>query len=205
MFEQKGKTVKVFIKNPEKGKVKTRLAATLGDEEAVRVYKLLLSYTRGVVLKMEVQKEVWYSGFIDYEDEWDGNVFSKKLQRGQDLGERMKEAFKKSFEEGSSKYVVLIGSDCAELTQEILEEAFRKLKTNELVLGPAEDGGYYLIGMSKFLPDIFDEIEWSTRQVFSKTISKAEQAGLNFALLPELSDVDTVEDWEKAKEKLVDD
>lgn len=205
MPDQQKRIIKVFIKNPEKGKVKTRLAVTLGDLEALKVYKLLLSYTRGVVLQVEAQKEVWYSSFIDHEDDWDGNVFSKKLQRGFDLGERMKRAFGISFGEEGLQSVVLIGSDCAELTQEILEEAFTKLRTHELVLGPAEDGGYYLIGMSKFIPDIFDEIEWSTKNVLNQTISNAERAGVSFSLLVELSDVDTIEDWEKIKEKLSDD
>ncbi len=196
------RTVKIFVKNPERGAVKTRLAASVGQDRALLIYKKLLGYTRNLMLDVKAQKEVWYSRFVDDKDEWNGDHFAKKLQSGGDLGERMKHAFKESFIESPKQSVVLIGSDCAELTSEILEQAFKKLRENDLVIGPAEDGGYYLIGMSKYIPGIFDGIDWSTENVITQTLDKAKQENADFSLLVELNDVDTVEDWERVKERL---
>lgn len=204
MLDKQRRTIKIFIKNPEKGRVKTRLAATLGEAQALSVYKSLLTYTRTVISKIDAEKEVWYSDFVDYKDEWDSNIFYRKKQQGDNLGERMKYAFKSSFEEDTCQSVVLIGSDCAELTELIVEDAFKKLRNHDLVLGPAEDGGYYLIGMSKFIPDVFNGIMWSTHQVLDATIIRAREFGLRFSLLPLLNDVDTFEDWERVKKKLTD-
>ena len=196
------KTIKVFIKNPEKGVVKTRLAASIGKDRALSVYKKLLGYTKNQIVNVEAQKEVWYSKFIDNSDDWDIENFEKKLQSGTDLGERMKNAFKEGFEEDPKQLVILIGSDCAELTQKVIEEAFKELRENDLVIGPAKDGGYYLIGMSKYIPGIFDGIDWSTENVLSQTFAKAKNEHASFSLLEELHDVDTIEDWNRVKDIL---
>lgn len=196
------KTIKVFIKNPEKGAVKTRLAASVGDDRALFVYKKLLDYTRNLVSGIDAQKEVWYSKFVDDSDGWGIENFTKKQQSGANLGERMRNAFKESFIQDREQFVVLIGSDCAELTPEILEQAFEELRKKDLVIGPAEDGGYYLIGMSRFIPEIFVGIDWSTENVLSQTLTKAKKEGAGFALLSELNDVDTIEDWERIKGRL---
>ncbi|MBO6522617.1 MAG: TIGR04282 family arsenosugar biosynthesis glycosyltransferase [Balneolaceae bacterium] len=195
------KTIKIFVKNPEKGAVKTRLAVSVGQEKALFVYEKLLGYTKNLVLDVEAQKEVWYSKFVDHNDQWSEGFFIKKLQSGSNLGERMKQAFKESFSESAKQKVVLIGSDCAELTTEIIDQAFEKLRVIDLVIGPAEDGGYYLIGMSKFIPEIFDGIDWSTESVLSQTFTKARNSYAKVSLLPKLNDVDTIEDWEKVKER----
>ncbi len=196
------KTVKVFIKNPKKGVVKTRLAVSVGEDQALSIYKKLLAYTKDLILELEAQKEVWYSKFIDNNDDWDLKNFAKKLQSGADLGERMKNALKESFDEDPKQLVILIGSDCAELTQKVIEEAFEELRENDLVIGPAEDGGYYLIGMSKYIPGIFDGIEWSTENVLSQTLAKAKNEHASVFLLKKLNDVDTIEDWERVKGRL---
>ena len=107
----------------------------------------------------------------------------------------MKDAFEKIFQ--SHHKVVIIGSDCATLTNSILDDAFEKLGSNPFVIGPAIDGGYYLLGMNQFTSEIFDNIEWSTSNVLPKTIEIIQNLGKNYYLLPELSDIDTEEDWKK--------
>lgn len=191
----------IFIKNLEKGKVKTRLASTLGDKEALNVYKKLTNYTREVASAVKADKQVWYSSFIPKADEWDGEEFIKELQEGADLGQRMKHAFKSAFDKEYQK-VVIIGSDCAELTPDLLNLAYQKLEKNELVAGPSEDGGYYLLGMNAFYGDLFEGIQWSTSKVLSQTLQKAKELALDFELLPERNDVDYEEDWLAVKDQL---
>lgn len=195
--------IKVFIKNLEVGKVKTRLAASIGNEDALNIYEKLISFTRKTVSEINADKEIWYSSYVDDDDDWESHIYIKYKQKGNDLGERMKYAFSDSFLNDKEAKVLLIGSDCAELTAEILEEAFQKLEKNDIVLGPAVDGGYYLIGMSKFYPSIFEKVSWSTSEVLDQTIEKAKEQGLRYALLKELHDVDTLEDWDRVKERVM--
>ena len=195
----KSKTLKIFIKNTQLGKVKTRLAASIGDDEALKVYKKLLNYTRIMTSKVDSQKEVWYSNFIQEKDDWNTLFCAKKIQKGEDLGIRMKNAFGDSFEMNKDEKVILIGSDCAELTSEIIEKAFEELEKHDVVIGPAKDGGYYLIGMNSYYPKLFTNIEWSTSSVFKKTMSTIQENELSYFLLKELNDVDTIEDWNSVK------
>lgn len=189
----------IFIKNPQKGYVKTRLARTVGDEKALEIYHKLLDHTRAICKKVAVDKQVWYSRFIPEEDAWDEGQFEKNLQAGSNLGERMKTAFAKAFDEGYDK-VVIIGSDCAELSAEIINQAYQKIGNKNLVIGPSEDGGYYLLGMDRFCPKLFDGIAWSTSDVLASTLEKAAMLDLSVELLPELNDVDIEEDWKAVKE-----
>lgn len=190
----------VFIKNPQKGRVKTRLAQSVGEERALEIYKKLLDHTRKVARDVAVNKQVWYSQFIPENDAWDKAQFEKKLQRGGNLGERMQNAFREAFTEDYSK-VVIIGSDCAEITAEIIDQAYRKLEDYDLVVGPSADGGYYLLGMNHFYPELFDDIAWSTSDVLSATLEKAAKLNLSSALLPKLNDVDNRKDWLAVKDK----
>ena len=191
----------IFVKNPEKGKVKTRLANTIGDEQALEAYKKLIAYTQQIAREVSVDRQVWYSQFISEADEWNGENFTKKLQQGDDLGIKMKNAFSSAFDSGYSK-VVIIGSDCAELTAQGIEDAFLQLEKNELVVGPSEDGGYYLLGMQEFYPELFEGIQWSTSEVFAQTLQIARRLGLTTGILPELNDVDYEEDWRSVKDQL---
>jgi len=186
----------IFIKNPIKGRAKTRLAATVGDDEALRIYKELLKHTRNIANKIEAERNLFYSHFIDNNDEWNNDEFDKQLQIDGDLGEKMAAGFQTAFENGATK-AVIVGSDCASLTTEIVESAFTKLETNDFVIGPADDGGYYLIGMKTFLPKVFENIDWSTEKVFPQTIDFINQQNKTYALLPMLSDIDYEEDWVK--------
>lgn len=184
----------IFIRNPQLGKVKTRLARTAGDVEALRIYRILLERTRRAALGVQVERWLCYSDFIEKEDDWPEADFSKKMQAGGDLGERMEQAFRKAFEAGAKK-VVIIGSDCPELTGQVLQSAFDQLDEFELVLGPVPDGGYYLLGMKELEPSVFRDIEWSTSEVRARTLEKITAAGKSCSLLPSLPDVDTEEDW----------
>lgn len=190
----------IFVKNPEAGKVKTRLSKTVGRDKALAVYQKLLAYTRNVASPVEADKQVWYSRYIDVNDQWDPKQYSKVIQQGKDLGERMKYAFAEAFRNGYKK-VVIIGSDCAELSSGIIEQAFDSLGKQDVVVGPSVDGGYYLLGMKRLHPNLFEDIEWSTPVVLSKTLERVKQERLGLHLLPELNDVDDEADWNKVKEQ----
>lgn len=196
------KTLKIFIKNPQLGNVKTRLAKSVGSKEALNIYKKLLIYTKSVSLGVKANREVWYSSLIEEFDIWDTNQFIKKLQSGANLGDRMAMAIQESFKNNKGEKVVLIGSDCAEITTKVIEKAFTMLDENEVVIGTANDGGYYLIGMKNYYPELFTEIEWSTTSVLNQTLSKIKKDGLSYVLLEALNDVDTLEDWNKVKERI---
>ncbi|MEX2435241.1 MAG: TIGR04282 family arsenosugar biosynthesis glycosyltransferase [Balneolaceae bacterium] len=183
----------VFVKNPEKGKVKTRLAKSIGDLKALLVYKKLLNYTVQVASGVPVSKQVWYSSFIDYKDSIDQIVFEKRLQEGDDLGARMKKAFARAFDEGFDR-VLIIGSDCPGLTEEMILNAFNVLDNQQVVIGPSEDGGYYLLGMRKFIPDLFSDVNWSTETVYDETVETVKNMGLSYSTLPVLNDIDTEAD-----------
>jgi rSAM/selenodomain-associated transferase 1 len=190
----------IFVKNEEAGKVKTRLAKSVGNEKALEIYRKLLGYTFDQVQPLKVIKEVCYSRFIEEDDLWNEGSYSKQLQEGDVLGERMSKAFKRSFEKGMER-VVIIGSDCAELTTDILREVFSRLKDHDIVIGPAGDGGYYLLGMSKFISELFTDISWSTGAVLEQTLKKADEENATYYKLQELHDVDIEADWELVKHK----
>ncbi|HAS45392.1 MAG TPA: glycosyltransferase [Microscillaceae bacterium] len=184
----------IFTKNPELGKVKTRLAKTIGDQKALEVYQYLLGYTRDITLDLpNTDKAVFYSKFIDAADLWEATNYQKQVQQGEGLGERMSNAFAWGFDQ---KYqsIIIVGSDCIEITQAIITEAFQALQTQDFVIGPAKDGGYYLLGMNAFYPQVFENKTWSTASVFPDTIQDLKAKSNKIHYLPQLSDVDTEKD-----------
>ncbi len=183
----------IFVKNLELGKVKTRLAKSIGDEQALNVYHKLLLYTKEVVKNLNADKAVYYSEHIDNNDLWDNMLFRKHLQQGEDLGEKMQNAFADAFAQGKQR-VIIIGSDCLELETYMIKEAFAVLDNNDVVLGPAKDGGYYLIGMTKFLPTLFEGKNWSTDDLLMDTILDLKKMNAKYYLLKTLNDIDTIED-----------
>lgn len=190
----------VFARHPELGKVKTRLAAGIGLEQALQVYRELLAHTQTVVAPLPVRKWVWLTEAgpaADLSDAWPG--YNQRPQPAGDLGQRMQTAFAHSFAQGAT-VVVIIGTDCPGLATAHLEEAYAALQTHELVLGPASDGGYYLLGMKAVWPTLFENKTWSTDSVRADTLADAAQLGLRVHLLPELRDVDTAEDLQAWKE-----
>jgi rSAM/selenodomain-associated transferase 1 len=189
-------TLLVFIKNPIKGQVKTRLASSVGNEEALRIYNELLNHTRKETSDLACNKLVCYSHYIEDNDEWQKAGFIPYLQHGDDLGERMSNAFDEAFE--NNHKVVIIGSDCPQMSTAMIQTAFDALSNNPIVVGPTFDGGYYLLGMSRFFPELFQNIEWSTDSVCQITIKKAKEIyQITPSMLARLSDVDYIEDWKK--------
>lgn len=183
----------IFVRNPVLGKVKTRIAATAGEKEALRIYKALLLHTNTICAGVMADKFVFYSDHPELGDIWKDEVYDKFLQSGITLGEKMKNAFHQVFEKGYSG-VLVIGSDCLELSSAMMEDAFTALNDHQAVIGPAKDGGYYLLGLTKMIPGVFENKNWSTATVCADTIADFEKAGLSYVCLPMLNDVDTVED-----------
>ncbi|WP_166386546.1 TIGR04282 family arsenosugar biosynthesis glycosyltransferase [Polaribacter sp. 11A2H] len=183
----------IFTRNPELGKAKTRLAKTVGDEKALEIYKFLLDKTKEITSKVTSDKAVYYSVKIRENDIWDAKSYQKHQQVGEDLGIRMLNAFKNSFAAGYQK-VMIIGSDLFDLTSENIENAFQQLDSNDVVLGPAEDGGYYLLGMNALQEDIFKNKDWGTASVRKDTLIDLQDKAV--FLLKELNDVDVFEDIE---------
>lgn len=192
----------IFTKNPELGKCKTRLAATIGDEAALNIYRQLLDHTVGFSKKVLANKSVYYSNSIQKDDRWSEAYFDKKKQINGDLGQKMIAAFKDSFDAGYQK-VVIIGSDCAEIDEEDIHDAFTALATNDVVIGPAIDGGYYLLGMRKLIPALFQDKSWSTPHLINETIATLKDQSLSFSLLVQKSDIDYENDLYR-KEALID-
>ena len=185
----------IFIKNPELGKVKTRLAKTVGDEKALIIYKALMAHTRDIALAVSTDRLLFYSQEIHPNDQWSTTNFKKHLQATGDLGTKMKTAFQQAFQDHQK--VVIIGSDCASLTPTIVKVAFQQLDKHDFVIGPALDGGYYLLGMNQYMPSVFDGIAWSTDSVLADTKQRIKDLKKDYVLLPALSDIDYEEDWIK--------
>ena len=189
----------VFVRNPELGKVKTRLAKTIGDKKALNIYILLIKHTESVLQKVSSDKVVYYSEEIQSNDLWSNRCFQKKLQKGNDLGERMQHAFEMAFKEGYEK-VVIVGSDLFDLKAVHIENAFKALENHDLVIGPSLDGGYYLLGMKVLHPAVFKNKQWGTDSVLETTLKNLEQE--NVKLLEALNDIDTFDDLQRHPELL---
>lgn len=186
----------IFTRNPELGKVKTRLAASIGNQNALDVYKFLLKHTQEIVSKVDVTRRILYSEEIINNDIWDDKIYQKALQSGTDLGEKMKNAFAEGFKNGYKK-IVIIGTDLYDLEASNIEIAFQKLENHDVVIGPAEDGGYYLLGL-KFIPEnIFSNKKWSTDTVFKDTLN--DIVSYKVHLLNTKNDIDTVDDIKNIK------
>jgi len=190
-FPTSKKALIIFTRNPELGKVKTRLAKSVGDESALEIYKFLLKHTVAITKNLNVDKYVFYSENIHRDDIWNPEIFRKKLQTGTDLGEKMQNAFSELFEMGYEK-VLIVGSDIFELGQSDIENAFEVLQTTETVIGPATDGGYYLLGMKELNATIFQNKNWGTSTVLEETLADLRQK--KYVLLEERNDVDYFED-----------
>jgi len=190
----KKEVVLVFQRNEVLGKVKTRLAAGVGEEQAMEIYRYLLNKTYLALKEITVPVTTYFSEFIPENPIYSAE--NKLVQVGGDLGERMKNAFAAHLETGMEK-VVLIGTDCPSLEGIHLVQAFEALEHSDLVLGPARDGGYYLIGMKRRADFLFEGITWSSELVLSQTLTLAAEQGLHSSLLPILEDIDSLEDWER--------
>jgi uncharacterized protein len=183
----------IFVKNPEIGKVKTRLAESIGDERALEVYHKLLERTLAITQPLAMDKFVYYSPEIIHDDLWNEALFYKAQQSDGDLGTKMQTAFEQRFAVGYQR-VCIIGSDCYELNSQIIEQAFLELRQHDTVIGPSTDGGYYLLGMKTLHHELFNSKSWSTDQVSAQTIADIKDQKLSCFLLPELTDIDREDD-----------
>lgn len=183
----------IFARNPVRGKVKTRLAATMGDDKALSIYQSLLEHTVQITQQLPCDPYVFYADGISLNDIWSDDRYLKKNQEGKDLGQRMLHAFDTLFQQGYQK-IIIIGTDCFELSSSILLDAFTVLDEKQVVIGPSEDGGYYLLGMRHFFPFLFEEKAWSTDTVCSSTIQQLEIQNICYEILPILNDIDTEDD-----------
>jgi uncharacterized protein len=188
----------LFARFPVAGKVKTRLIPTLGAEEAAALHRRLVLRTlrtaHALCQSQNVELEIRFAGDDANEmQHWLGDGWLCRPQCGGDLGQRMAGAFTDSFREGSPA-TVIIGSDCPSLTAETLASAFASLKTNPVVYGPATDGGYYLIGLTRLVPEIFQGVAWGTETVLAQSLEILARSGCKPALLQPLDDLDRPED-----------
>lgn len=183
----------IFTRKPEKGQVKTRLAKGVGNDKALKIYKVLLQHTAKITSKVDAQKRVFYTKSIVRNDVWDDRIFDKHLQSTGDLGEKMQKAFELAFEHEFQK-VIIIGSDLYDIDHNLINSAFSKLNHNEVVIGPATDGGYYLLGLKTIYPDIFKNKPWGTDTVLKLTLNDLVEKKV--VLLEAKNDIDYVEDLE---------
>jgi rSAM/selenodomain-associated transferase 1 len=216
-----GELLVVFVKLPEPGRVKTRLAATIGAGPAAAVYRELVDLTLKAVStwlaalppsdRMAASRQVWI--YFDPPDQesavrsWLSRWFDRWHQHGSswgrivpqadgDLGKRLQHVFHQGFEMGFSK-IAAIGTDCPALDAALLEAAFESLHRTEMVVGPAADGGYYLIGLTREEPSVFAGIPWSAPDTLAATREAARRGGVRLLELPPLADIDTEADWRR--------
>jgi hypothetical protein len=187
--------VLVFVRAPEAGRVKTRLAAEIGGEAALRVYVRLAEHALEQARAAGAAVRVHFTpgGAGERVKEWLGPGAAYLPQAEGDLGERMRGAFDAAFAAGFWR-VVIIGSDLPDLSAELLRRAFALLDAGEAVLGPARDGGYWLLGLRRPVPEVFRGIAWSTAEVFADTVARLRAEGIEPALLEVLIDVDEAAD-----------
>jgi len=191
----------LFTRYPEAGKTKTRLAEKLGARAAAELQRLMTEHAAAIMNALRKQRsisvEIQFAGGDESTmQQWLGPDFIYRKQLGQDLGQRMGNAFSAVFSKGVER-IVVIGSDCPSLTKDILAQAFDCLQASDLVLGPTHDGGYYLIGLRQMRTSVFAAIPWGTENVFAATRDIADQEGISCSLLETLHDVDRPKDLDR--------
>ncbi|WP_214662598.1 TIGR04282 family arsenosugar biosynthesis glycosyltransferase [Amazonocrinis nigriterrae] len=194
----------IFTRYPEPGKTKTRLIPALGILGAANLQRQMTEYTVSQVKELQkatgISLEVRFTGGnLQLMQDWLGLGLVYQSQGEGDLGLRMARSLFDSFQ-SSMEQVIIIGTDCPGVNSQILTQAFEQLHTFDLVLGPAIDGGYYLIGLRRLIPELFANIDWGTSQVLQQTVDIAEELNISLIYLPALADVDLPEDlpiWEQ--------
>jgi len=190
----------IVMKYPEIGKVKMRLAESIGEEAATGLYRAFIQDILSTVQSLEISYHIAVHPPESQDEfaEWLGSAHQYFQQRGADLGERLKNGFRTMFEKDYQQ-VIALASDSPDLPIEILREAVIALQTHEIVIGPATDGGYYLIGFSRdcFIPEAFEGISWSTASVLEETLTRIGSINQQIHSLPEWADVDTIGDLQK--------
>ena len=190
----------ILAKNPVLGRAKTRIGKVKGDHIALAVYNRLLTYTRNMALACNVPLAIYFDQYIDKGVFWPDDYFSKNLQAVGDLGTKMATCFQAELKHVEK--AIVIGADCPEIDPTDIQNAFSALDRCDIVIGPATDGGYYLLAMKKFHSFLFEDMPWSQENLLEQTLAKIQSEQLSVVLLDEKSDIDYWEDWEKAGWKL---
>lgn len=201
IFRRLVKVVAIMLRAPVAGAVKTRLAKSLGTEAALKSYRLLVEFLLGRLGHPWPIHIHHTPDNVDEMENWLGDAYSYFPQVGRDLGERLIHAMELEFALGVKK-LIFLGGDCPYVDQARIEVAFRELENCDVVLGPATDGGYYLVGLKRNLPGLFRGIPWGSGGVLASTLAKCVELGLKRSLLAEESDVDDLAGWEAAREYL---
>lgn len=194
----------IFTRYPQPGQTKTRLIPAIGEEGAAKLHRQMAQHTvktgRELMQSRSISLEVRYTGAtLSQMQDWLGTDLTYNQQGTGELGDRLIQSFQAGFE-GEKSAIIIVGTDCLELSIDILNKAFETLKQQKLVIGKAQDGGYYLIGLSQLIPELFQEIDWGTERVFQQTIQRCQPLNLSWGNLPQLSDIDRPEDLNKITE-----
>lgn len=187
----------ILVKNPVLGKVKTRLAKTVGDVNALKIYQHLLRNTQEVTAELtNIDKFIFYDEYIPANDIWNDGEYERELQKGNNLSEKFINVFNDTFQKGYEKVIVLM-PDCPNIKDVLIKKAFNELNDNDIVIGPTTDGGFYLLGLKKLHLSLFENKEYSTPTVTEELKTEAKNLNLSLAELPTFTDVDTEEDLGK--------
>lgn len=186
--------IQLFARPPLKGRVKTRLIAKVGAENALSIYRHCLDFNLSLIRNSGFDYQIWLSE--DTGQQWFHGE-TVKIQRGHTLGERMLSAISSELQQNHHQYdrVILIGSDCLDLTPNLLKQVDLKLDNHDLVIIPAKDGGYVLIAARQSIsPELFDDIAWGSHQVMKQTLEKIMQSSIDASILNPLRDIDRYDD-----------
>jgi rSAM/selenodomain-associated transferase 1 len=195
-------TVLVFLKYPEPGRVKTRLAATVGPDRAASLYREMIDTVFALLQPIRPRARV--IGYFDGAPEsafaeWHMLADAWWAQPAGDLGTRLDVGFRTGATEGGP--VLAVGTDCLDIEATLLDEALDVLVTRDAVFGPAHDGGYYLVGTSRYIDGFFADVPWSSDNTLAEHLNLCCRRGLSFGLLPPLHDIDTHDDWLAHRER----
>lgn len=192
----------IFVKNLIPGTVKTRLAKDLGIDVAIEIYKELVRITAEATNTLKIDKCVYYSEYIESNDQFDDAKYQKHIQEGKDLGQRMQNCFYDAFELNFDK-IILIGSDTPDITDQIISQGFAELDKHDIIIGPAQDGGFYLIGMKEPHENLLNKRTYGHEQVLNELLNEIENRNLSVFKLPTLIDIDVKDDLKKAGIEIV--
>jgi rSAM/selenodomain-associated transferase 1 len=192
----------IFVKNLIPGTVKTRLAKDLGIDVAIEIYKELVRITAEATKTLKIDKFVYYSEYIESNDQFDDAKYQKHIQEGKDLGQRMQNCFYDAFELNFDK-IILIGSDTPDITDQIISQGFAELDKHDIIIGPAQDGGFYLIGMKEPHENLLNKRTYGHEQVLNELLNEIENRNLSVFKLPTLIDIDVKDDLKKAGIEIV--
>jgi rSAM/selenodomain-associated transferase 1 len=189
------RSVLIFMKSPEPGRVKTRLARALGAKQAAALYRDWIGFVLGLLqpLRNTTRLVGYFDGPLEAFHEWHALADDWRPQPSGDLGERLLAGFEWEFKRGGT--VLAVGTDCVEIDADLLLQAFEILSQHDVVFGPTPDGGYYLIGLSMLRPALFRSIRWSSRFTLADHLRCCRDQGWATSFLPIRHDIDTENDW----------